>query len=122
MRYRRLDENGDYVFGHGISDFCLDSDAVLQAAKTKLLLLRGEWWENLFEGTEVFEKILGASVDDRTKDQIDILIKDRILDVEGVLSIKNFDSKINKNARTYFSNIIIETIYGDIEKQVTIGG
>ena len=39
MRYRRLDENGDYVFGHGISDFCLDSDAVLQAAKTKLLFL-----------------------------------------------------------------------------------
>lgn len=122
MRYRRLDQDGDYAFGHGISDFCSDTEAVLQAAKTKLLLLRGEWWEDLFEGTELFEKILGASVDEKTKDQIDILVKDRVLEVEGVLSIKKFDSYINRNARTYTSNIVIETIYGDIEKQVTVGG
>lgn len=122
MIYRRLDQNGDYVFGHGSSDYCKDKEAVVQAIQTKILLLRGEWWEDIYEGTELFSKMLGRDISDNTKDQIDILIKDRVLDVEGVLSIKKFDSQIEKRTRTYKASILIETIYGDEEKQVVIGG
>ena len=119
---RRLDENGDYIFGHGFSDYCKNTEAVAQAAKTKLLLLKGEWWEDVTDGTEVFTKILGNSISERTKNEIDIIIKDRVLEVSGVLSIKSFESAIDKISRTYKANMTIETIYGDSENEIVIGG
>lgn len=121
LRYRRIDENGDYCFGHGISDFCTDDEAVLQAVATKIKLLRGEWWEDVYSGTELFSKMLGK-VNEKTKNEIDILLKERILEVQDVLSIKSFDSGININAKTYGAQVTLETIYGQLEKQIVIGG
>ena len=46
MKYRKLDENGDYSFGNNSLDFISDADAIAQAIKTKILLFYGEWWEN----------------------------------------------------------------------------
>ena len=44
MKYRKLDNNGDYSFGSGFSDFVYDKNAIAQAIKTKILLFYGEWW------------------------------------------------------------------------------
>ena len=45
MRYRKLDADGDYSFGARQADFFRDSpDTVAQAVKTRLMLLRGEWF------------------------------------------------------------------------------
>lgn len=122
IKYRRLDSNGDYIFGNGISDFASDAEAVVQAIKTKILLLKGEWWENLSIGTDLFQNILQQNLSNESKNAIDIIIKERILDVAGVSTIKQFDSLINRSARTYYADLIIETIYGDVEQEVNLGG
>ena len=46
MLYRRLDENWDYCFGRGRQNYISGLDAVVQAIKTRLQLLKEEWWED----------------------------------------------------------------------------
>ena len=60
MKYRKLDNNGDYSFGSGFSDFVYDKNAIAQAIKTKILLFYGEWWEQIDDGIPMFQSILGA--------------------------------------------------------------
>jgi hypothetical protein len=44
---RKLDANHDPIYGNGVADFLTDLDAVAQLIDTSLLLLQGEWWNNL---------------------------------------------------------------------------
>ena len=50
MRYRALDDNGDMTFGGNNKNFLKDIKAVIQAIKTRIKLLKGEWWENTETG------------------------------------------------------------------------
>lgn len=43
MKYRKLDNTGDYSFGSGLTDFVENKEAIAQAIKTKILLFYGEW-------------------------------------------------------------------------------
>lgn len=101
MIYRILDENGDYQFGKGRQNFTYGSYAVAQAIKTRLKLLKAEWWENTEEGLPLFQQILGQN---GTTDNImiaDSLIKERILNTEKVLSIEEFKSEYSKRSYTF---------------------
>lgn len=120
MKYRRVDSNGDYVFGNGLSDFSSDVEAVGQAITTKILLLKNEWWENLEAGTDLFQSILTQNLTTEGINAIDIIIKDRILEVKDVATIKEFKSQVNRNAKTYTANLLIETTFGDLEKQISL--
>ena len=40
MKYRRMDENGDYIFGLNEQGFLKDNEAVAQAILTKIKLLK----------------------------------------------------------------------------------
>lgn len=61
MRYRKLNTNGDYTFGQAQSNFYVNTpEAVAQAVKTRLLLIQGEWFLDVSEGTPYSAKILGA--------------------------------------------------------------
>ena len=43
MRYRKLDEDGDYSFGRGAADFWVNvPDAPAQAVRTRLALWQGQ--------------------------------------------------------------------------------
>jgi hypothetical protein len=101
MKYRRLDADGDYVFGSGTNDFLQDTNAVAQAIKTRLLLLYGEWWEDTEGGFPLWQKILGKSGSAKNRNIIDGLIKSRILDTENVSSIDSFSSTWNATTRAY---------------------
>jgi hypothetical protein len=83
---------GDYSFGRGSQDFVEGVEAVAQAVNTNLLLLRGEWWENLENGLPLFEEIIGTPETAEGITTIDALISDRILSTEGVLSIESYES------------------------------
>lgn len=122
VSYRKLDENGDYVFGHGLADFYKDAEAVAQAVKTRLLLLYGEWWEDTDGGTPLFQEILRRSMSDRSVQAVDLIIKDRILDVDGVDAITSFKSTVNKRTRVYEADVELATIYGETSLTFSIGG
>lgn len=120
MKYRRVDANGDYMFGHGLSDFASETEAVAQAITTKIMLLKNEWWEDLEAGTDLFQNILSQKLTDEGVNAIDIIIKDRVLEVKDVATIREFKSQVNRNAKTYTANLLIETTFGDLEKQVSL--
>ncbi|MGG3884362.1 hypothetical protein [Brevibacillus panacihumi] len=106
MRYRPMDGSGDYTMG---KPFLVDAAAVGQAIKTKLLLLKEEWWEQKEDGLPLFQNILGTT---NTGDlqAIDLLIQERILATPNVNQILNFES--NYNNRTYSFQCKVETSFG----------
>lgn len=118
MLYRRMDANGDYTFGKNMQDFLTGADAVGQAIKTRLNLWLTEWWENLEEGLPMFENILGAPGTPENINAIDILIRDRILNTQDVLSVTEITTTYAN--RTYSFNASVETIYGSVAIDVAL--
>ena len=53
IKVRRLDEMYDPEFGGGKNSYVSDLDAVAQIIKSRLLLFKGEWWEDLNIGLPV---------------------------------------------------------------------
>lgn len=110
MKYRTLDQSGDYTLGKNI--FHTDKEAVAQAILTRMKLLYAEWWEDTEDGLPLFEKILGVYGTEENKNAVDLIISERILGTKGVKSISSYDSTIE--GRSYEANIKIDTIFGTI--------
>lgn len=110
MRYRKLDANLDFTFGHGQSDFLINSvAAVAQSVFTRLYLSTGEWFLDLTEGTPYATQVRGRV----SKDVADQAIRDRVLGTLNVNSIDNFSSTlINRN---YRATMTISTAFGIIQ-------
>lgn len=110
MRYRRQDDNGDYVFGQGSSEFLVDvPDAVAQAVLTRLKLVRGEWYLNADEGTPWLTQVLGEG----TLDTYDLALQEVILDTPGVLQIDSYASVLDGATRALTVAAVLTTIYGE---------
>lgn len=109
MRYRELDQNGDMTFGGNSKNFLKGLPAVVQAIKTRIKLLKGEWWENSEEGFPLFQDVLGKY--DELKIRTGIV--ERIQQTPGVLSVSNVEI-IFKNRKLNF-NCNVSTIYGNTD-------
>ena len=108
MRYRKLDENGDYTLGTN-QDFLSNSPAaVAQAVKTRLALLKGEWALDTSDGTPWATDVLGKN----TQAGRDAVIRARILGTQGGTQIASFQSAFDPNTRTYTVTATIDTAYG----------
>lgn len=109
MKYRRLDDNGDMTIGHGDADYLKDSpECVAQTVVTRLRLLRGEWFLDLTEGTPYVESVFGK----HTKDTYDFIIRQRVLETEGVTEIEEYESIYDGETRRLTVTIRINTVYG----------
>lgn len=107
MRYRALDASGDMTFGGRRADFLVNSpDVVAQALKTRLLLLTGEWFLDVTEGTPYGSEILGNN----TRGTYDRAIRERILETPGVLQITDYTSVLQN--RQLKVTATIDTVYG----------
>lgn len=112
MKYRKLDENGDSKFGNGNLDFLKDSpETVGQAVLTRLRLWSGEWFLNTDDGTAYQAGVLGKN-DQATADSV---MRERILETQGVSGITAFSSSVNRDLRTYSVSATIDTIYGQTQ-------
>lgn len=110
MLYRRLDENWDYCFGRGRQNYISGLDAVVQAIKTRLQLLKEEWWEDQNDGLPLWQEILGSSGSEDHRAAVDIIIRDRISGTAGVLAVTEFESQYQN--RQYIFEATVESIYG----------
>lgn len=107
MRYRALDENGDYTFGRGKDNFLVNSpDMVRQSIQTRLLLIRGEWFLDKTEGTP-WDKVIGKG----TNKTHDLVIQTRILQTKGVSSIVQYQSQVDPVTRSLSIAALVITIY-----------
>jgi len=113
LRYRKLDANGDMIFGGNSNDFYTDADAVGQAVYTSLKLLQGEWWEDTSQGLPLFQNILGLSGSPNHIHAVDMLIQEVILDVQGVVQITSFSSSY-VDRKYQITNMMVESQFGNV--------
>lgn len=111
MRYRKLDANGDMVFGHGCKDYYKDQvEAVSQAVLTRLLLWKKEWYLDKEEGTPYREDVLGRG----TEASALRAIQTRILETPGVRRLISFEANQDPETRHAIFTIELETDYGEV--------
>ena len=109
MQYRKLDQDGDMVLGHGEADYLRDSpECVAQAVVTRLRLLTGEWFLDLTEGTPYVPSVLGK----HTRETYDAVIRRRVLETEGVREIEEYESLFDGETRKLTVTIRLNTVYG----------
>lgn len=119
MKYRRQDENGDYVFGHNKNDYVSGNLAVGYAIKSKILLFYGEWWEDIGIGIPMFQSIMGQGKSETLKNSAQMLISDRIKELEEVAAINKVNILFVK--RTMEVQISITTANNEVvEVEVVI--
>ncbi|MBB3811469.1 hypothetical protein [Pseudochelatococcus contaminans] len=115
MRYRKLDANGDMVFGNGGDSFYHDvPDAPAQAITTRLKLGLGEWFLDLKDGTPWKTRVLGKY----TGFTRDPMLRSRILKTQGVKSLDAYSSSVNVDTRRFEVSATVSTAYG----QITVRG
>ena len=109
MRYRKLADDKDMTFGNQQADFWRDvPQAPAQAVETRLGLFSGEWYIDISEGTPYQGGVLGK----HTQASYDPILRDRILNSEGVIAILSYESIYDGDLRTLTARAEIETIYG----------
>ena len=112
MRVRKQTATGDYQFGQGSADFLIDSAAeVAQRIQTRLLLMRGEWFLDVSDGTPWSTEILGA----HTKPFYDLAIQERVLRTEGVVEIIDYQSNFDGASRALSVSMRVRTAFGVAE-------
>lgn len=118
MKYRKLDKNGDYMFGNNGLDFISDTEAVAQAIKTKVMLFYQEWWEDISIGIPMFQSIIGKVADSNLKMTYTLLLTKRIQEIEQVTSVSNVEVKQGNRSLSF--KIDVDTIYGSTSVEVEI--
>lgn len=114
MRYRKLDDDGDYGFGQGQNNFHINTpEGVAQAVMTRLKFWVGEWFADTSDGTGWTTDVLGKYTDHL----FELMIRQRILSTQGVLRIDSFNSQFNGETRTLSIQSTITTIYGSADLQ-----
>ena len=117
MRYRKLDANGDYVFGQQQNSFWIDApQGVAQAVQTALLLFAGEWFLDLTAGVPWMQNVLGP----RAQGAYDTVIQNAIINVDGVMSLNSYRSTLDPTTRALSVTASITTAYGPATVQVTL--
>lgn len=114
MTVRRLDSNGDIATSG--THFITGAEEIAQTVKTRLKLFLGEYFRDITEGTPWFQQILGKGSSLSVKES---LIKRRIIQTEGVVSIYKFDTSFDEASRRYSVSAGILTTFGQAEINLT---
>jgi len=115
MKYRALSSTGDYTFGQGNANFLINTPAAVgQAVKTRLLLMQGEWFLDVTDGTPYASQVLGKN----TQTTYDQAIRQRILQTEGVTGIASYSSSVVKRSLKVAATI--DTLYGQTTVTATL--
>jgi hypothetical protein len=110
MRVRAQDQNGDYTFGSGSSNFLVNSpQAVAQLVVTALKLFRGDWFLDTTAGVPWKTQVLGFN----TQSLYDIAVQNAIRGVQGVVCITSYRSSLNKTTRELSIVAEIATAFGN---------
>jgi hypothetical protein len=111
---RKLDANHDPIYGNGSADFLTDIDAVAQLIDTSLLLLQGEWWNNLSAGLPLFQQIIGVSGVGNNPQIAALLIQQTIMGVPYVNSITDVALLYDSATRSFTYSANVYTAFGQV--------
>jgi hypothetical protein len=117
MITRRLDSNWDMTFGHGLFDYARDQEAVSQNVKTRLQLLREEWFLDVDAGVPYLQEIM---VKPANVPLTKALLKQTIIETEGIDELRSFEMLYDNTTRHVTVNATVTTIYGTTENIRTL--
>lgn len=110
MIIRAVDSDGDWKFGKGKNDYLKNRDAIKQNTETRLK----EWKGNCFfapnNGPD-YENLLDAG----TKNLLDRDIKRVILQSEGIIKIKEFESSVDDDREYSATATLIDIFNQNLE-------
>lgn len=112
-RTRKLDDNGDFVISGTV--WLYDVDAIEQTINTRLKLFSSEYWRDVSDGTPWITSILGKNNSTNTLQSKSVLLKNRILNTDGVVSILDWTSDFDYTTRKFTITATILTEYGTID-------
>ena len=112
-RTRRLDENGDIVTSGDV--WIYDIEAVAQTINTRLNLFAGEFWRDVTEGVPWITDILGKNNNRNTLQSKATILRNRILNTEGVISILEWSSDFTYTDRVFSINATVLTEFGVLD-------
>ena len=98
-----LDENGNRARLY-------NSDAVAQTVKTRLLLIREEWFLDLDAGLPWFDEMLGKY---SSIDKVKSFISSQILNTDGVTEIVRLDVVVDRATREFTMAYEYKDEYGN---------
>lgn len=107
---RRLSPTGDMMFGQGLGNFASATEAAAQNVRTRLLLIRGEWFLDLDAGTPYREEVFVSPVQLALAESA---IKQAILGTIDVSEITEFSLVLDHNTRLLTVAATITTIYDE---------
>lgn len=110
ITYLRLDADYDPVFDNTAT--LTDLDAVRQVIQTRLLLFEGEWWENLNDGTPMFQTILGKRATPQGLQIMGMALTARVAGAPYVASVQNISPVFDPVARGFSYNANAITTFG----------
>lgn len=117
MKVRKLDEaTGDIVTRGEI--WAYDQYAVKEAIQCRLKLFIGEYFRDVGEGVPWFEQTDGSQGilnKGFNMAQVESILKQRILDTDGVLKILKFSAQYSIETRRYTVQTTVYTKFGSIE-------
>lgn len=110
----KIADDGDILLDEQGLHFVSGTDAIVQAARFRLLLFKGEWFLNQDIGVPYFEELIGdaskrAGVEDRAR----AAFAAAILDVPGIETILQLDVKKNNTSRTLTVTWQARAAFGD---------
>jgi hypothetical protein len=108
---RMLDQNSDPIRGHGLNDYATDINAVGICIAERLQFLTGGWWENLSDGTPLFQSLLGQAT---TMQAVALVLRQRILGSPYVTGIQSMQVVYNPTGRTFTFTASVQTQFGTI--------
>lgn len=111
MTVRKLNpETGD-IATSGVQFIQPSREEIAQTILTRLRLFYGEYFRDITDGTEWFQRILGKQ---KTLQGRDAKIKVRIAQTPGVVSIVSYNADFDLASRTYSATCEVLTQYGVI--------
>lgn len=115
MRIRRNDNDGDWTFGHSLTDYCIDnSQGIAQRIKTRIL----EWLNDCF-----FNQTAGIDYRTRMGQRnqralLDEDIRKIITETEGVLALVEYQSSLYE--RSLIVDFKVYHIYSELPYATSI--
>ncbi len=109
-RTRKLDSNGDIATSGTV--WIYDIEAVAQTINTRLNLFAAEYWRDVSEGVPWMTDILGKNNTKNTLQSKTTIIRNRILNTDGVISIVEWDSDFSYTDRKFSINATVLTEFG----------
>lgn len=115
---RGLDNQGDWLFGHGMIDYRSKKEGIGLDVVTRIKEWKYDWFADYEKGID-WRTRLGSK---NQKELLDEDIQNVIEETRNIVSITGFESTLDTSQRVYTAQVAISTVYGEDKLELKVGG